>query len=183
MKTVLSLLPALTLLCTSVGFAGTFNFQFDNTPDGTVTAPIVGTGTFTFTTDPGNGTFGFADFGTTQFSFNFGGVTFTDADITTPLSNVQLRITEVSGVRFLNFGGSGGGTFAGSLDFVSSSSNLSFQPGFGSLYFQASQVNFGTYEAVLDTVPEPATAMFLGVGIVALAVLSHRRKSARSNRA
>lgn len=182
MKTVLSLLPALTLLCTSLGFAGTFTFQFDNTFDGTLTPPIVGTGTFTFTTDPGNGTFGFADFGTTQFSLNFGGVTFSEADIATPLSNVQLRITEVSGVRFLNFGGSGGGPFGGSLDFVNgSSSDLSFQPGFGSLYF--SDANFGTYEAVLDTVPEPATSMFLGVGIAALAVLSHRRHSARSNRA
>lgn len=179
---VLSLLPSLTLLCASLGYAGNFTFQFDATPDGTVTAPIVGTGTFTFTTDPGNGTFGLAAFGTTQFSFIFGTETFSEANILTPLNNLLLRISEASGVRYLNFGGSGGGPFNGSLDLINGfAANLSFQPGFGSLYFQDG--SYGTYEATLDTVPEPATSMLLGAGLAVLAVLSRRGNSARSNRA
>jgi hypothetical protein len=61
----IGLLTALTLLLVGVGQAKagpiTFDFQFDNQgpgePDGIVTPPFVGSGTFTINNDPGPGTF------------------------------------------------------------------------------------------------------------------------------
>jgi hypothetical protein len=70
----------------------------------------------------------------------------------------------------VNFGGRGG-PFNGSIDFVNASA-LSFEPDFGSLYFQVSF--FGTYQGIAaastPTVPEPATVLGLlsvaGVGLL-----------------
>jgi hypothetical protein len=150
----------------------TFNFEFDNTDDVTVTPPLVGTGTFSFDGDPGNGDFALTSLANFDFSFTFGGNTFTNADITTPLANILVRISTSGSDRFVNFGGTRGGSFGGSIDFVNASSSLSFQPDFGLRYFSGSfRGNYqGVAAASTTTVPEPATVLGLlsvaGVGLL-----------------
>jgi len=156
-----------------------FDFQFDNTPNATVTPPIVGDGTFSFDGDPGDGTFALTSLSNFNFAFNFGGNTFGNADIATPLANVLVQITNSGGTRSLNFGGFGGGPFRGSLDFINGSTNLSFQPNFGSLYF--SNGNFGTYEAIASTTdptPIPTPALLPGLVGMGVAALRKRKQEA-----
>lgn len=151
-----------------------FDFTFDNSNDGTVTAPIVGTGTVTLASDPGDGDFTFASVSPT-FAFTFGAENFTNTDLATPPGNIVLRITNDGTNRFLNFGGTTGGPFGGSIDFVNSTPmGLSFQPGFGPLYFLTGTF-FGTYQGIVTTaVPEPGTVA-LSLGLVALGGLTFRR--------
>ncbi|XGV99736.1 MAG: PTPA-CTERM sorting domain-containing protein [Leptolyngbya sp. BL-A-14] len=151
-----------------------FGFQFDNTPNSTVTPPIAGTGTFNFDGDPGDGTFALTSLTNYQFNFNFlNGSAFNTADIKTPLANILVKITSSGGLRSLNFGGSTGGPFLGSLDFTNASGGLSFQPNFGSLYF-TTRGGVGTYKATVATsnptaVPTPALLPgLIGLGAAAL---------------
>ncbi|MEA5536414.1 PEP-CTERM sorting domain-containing protein [Crocosphaera sp. XPORK-15E] len=153
----------------------TFNFEFDNTDDGTVTPPIVGTGTFSFNGDPGNGTFALTSLAPFNFSYNIGTATFTNADILTPVANVTAIISTDGSDRFVNFGGTGGGPFGGSIDFRNGTNFLTFQPGGGSFY-QASGGFFGTYAGTIPvtpaSVPEPTTTLGLlvlgGLGVRSL---------------
>lgn len=150
----------------------TVNFSFDSSPDTTVTPPIVGTGTFNFDGDPGNGTFALTSLANYNFSFNFlNGSSFTNTDIATPVANVFVAIQDNGSNRFVNFGGFGG-VFGGSLDFLNSF-GLSFEPNFGSLYFNTTG-NFGTYQGIAPaTTPVPEPTSILGllaaslVGVVA----------------
>ena len=133
-----------------------FNFQFDGTFDGTVTAPIVGTGTVTLGSDPGNGDFAFTSLNPT-ISFTFGAVTFTQADLTTPTANILIRISDLGGGnRGMLFGGTGGGPQGGSMDFANGSDILTLQPAFGPLY--QSFIGGGTFQGInsAPTVPEPS---------------------------
>lgn len=169
-------LAAATIALPCKANALTFNFQFDNTPNGTVTPPIVGTGTFNFDGDPGDGTFALTSLPNYNFSFTFGASTFTNANIATPVANVLVGISTVGSDRFVNFGGATGGPFNGSIDFTGPGS-LSFQPNFGSLYFAGSF--FGTYQgiAAADTpaVPEPATVFGL-LSVAGVSLLGERGK-------
>ncbi|MBD2566895.1 PEP-CTERM sorting domain-containing protein [Anabaena lutea] len=155
----------------------TFDFTFDNSPNGTVTAPIVGSGTFSFDGDLGDGTFALTSLTNYNFSFDFGVNSFTNANIVTPVANVLVKIATIGSDRFVNFGGSGGGPFGGSLDFLNPSP-LSFQPNFGPLYFTAA--GFGTYQGVaradVTSVPEPGSVLgLLGLSLGAL-VAKNRKK-------
>lgn len=134
----------------------TFGFNFDAVSDGTITPPIVGTGTFSFD-DPGNGTFDFFSLTNRSLSFSFSGDTFDDGDIVTT-AGTFVNITSTPGGRSLVFTGSGNGSFTGSLDFIDNTNvtetALSFGPtGFEGLYFTVdNQGNFsllGDYEAVV----------------------------------
>jgi MYXO-CTERM domain-containing protein len=134
-----------------------FDFEFDNTPDGTVTPPIIGTGTFSFDGDPGLGTFALTSLPNFDLSFDFsGGVLFDNADINTPLSNVTVIISSLSSDLSVNFSGTGGGIFGGSLDFLDGGRVLSFQPLGGSLYATTNPGFFGTYQALAQS-PTPAS--------------------------
>jgi hypothetical protein len=158
----------------------TFDFSFDNTFDGTVTPPIVGTGTFSFDGDPGNGTFALTSLANYNFSFNFlNGSSFTNTDISTPVANVFVAIQDNGTDRFVNFGGAGGGPFIGSLDFINASGGLSFQPNFGTAYF-TTRGGFGTYQGIVPAdvtpVPEPASILgLLGLSLGAL-MANNKRK-------
>lgn len=156
----------------------TFDFEFDNSPNSTVTPPIVGTGTFSFDGDPGDGIFALTSLANFDFSFDFAGITFTNANIATPLSNILAKISTIGSDRSVTFGGSTSGPFGGSLDFVNAGIGLSFQPDYGSLYFTTNN-GFGTYQGVIQapttSVPEPGSVLaLLGVGLGAL--VSQKKK-------
>ncbi|GAX36208.1 hypothetical protein [Nodularia sp. NIES-3585] len=158
----------------------TFDFTFDNTFDGTVTAPIVGTGTFSFDGDIADGQVALTSLANFDFAFNFNdGSSFTNADIATPLANILVNIATIGSDRFVNFGGSGGGPFGGSLDFTNANF-LTFQPGFGPLYQSTSAS--GTYQGIItaDVTPVPEAGSILGLlGLSLGALVAKNKKQAQ----
>ena len=146
-----------------------FQFQFDNVGDGPpLDPPIVGSGSFSFDGDPGAGSFALTSLPNYTFSFLFDdGNSFGNADITTPLSEVLVLISQTGntyGLKFSNTNpsGFGGGSGSGSIDFDNTLSSLSFEPpGFrGNLDLYSSGSYFGNYSA---TAPVPsATASVPG---------------------
>ena len=173
----------ISLLVFSLAFALnasaiSFTFQFDNDPTPGIQSPIVGTGLFTFANDPGIGTFAFNSLGAFSMSFSFtNGHSFTQADITSDLSQVFVVLTNFGTGERLQFSDDGdgsGGTSDGSLDFFNGSNELSFEPSyFGAglrLYFETGLPGFGDYLATNGVAaPEPgstATLMLLAVGAV-----------------
>src|SRR5580658_5408099 len=108
--------------CDRLSAQTTFHFEFDEDaalPG--IKPPIVGTGAFTFATDPGDGTFPVADLGAFTMDFNFtDGESFTQADITSKLSQLLVVITGTGSSQRLQFSdtgpNAGGGPYHGSLD-------------------------------------------------------------------
>jgi hypothetical protein len=177
--TVLAGLVAATLAAPAAALTS-LNFVFDNTPDSTVVAPIVGTGNFTTPDTLGLGDFALSSLSSFTFSFTFGGVTFDQADLATPLGNVIVRISQNGPMTMLTFGGSRGGPFGGSIDFVDGANQLSFQPDFGVLYFMNGGGSnfFGTFAAqpTGTTVPEPASWAMLIAGFGLVGAVARRRR-------
>ena len=176
--TVLAGLLAATLAAPAAAVTS-FDFRFDNTPDSTVIAPIVGTGNFTTPDTLGFGDVALSSLSSFTFSFTFGSVTFDEGDITTPLANVILRISQNGPMTLLNFGGTGGGPQGGSFDLSNGSNVLSFQPNFGVLYFMDG--NFGTFiaePATVAVVPEPASWAMLIAGFGLVGAVARRRRAA-----
>jgi hypothetical protein len=137
----------------------------------------VGTGTFSFDGDPGDGEFALTSLPNFDFFFDVSGATFTNADIATPVANVTAIISTNGSDRFVNFGGTGGGPFGGSLDFVNAASQvLTFQANGGPLYERSDAGLGGTYvgttPATPESVPEPASGLGLlmlgGLGVSSL---------------
>jgi hypothetical protein len=178
---------ALSLLFALRASAITFNFTFDNDPTTGLQPPIVGTGSFSFANDPGNGTFAFNSLGAFSMAFSFiDGEAFTGADIVSDLNQV-LVILSMSGtnrrLQFSDTGSGGGGPFGGSLDFTNSTGLLSFEPSYfgGNLDLYFSNAFFGSYLATTGNAAVPdassaGTLMFLA--LVALVGL-HRLLSSR----
>jgi hypothetical protein len=160
---------ALSLLFILKASATTFNFTFDNDSTTGIQTPIVGTGSFTFANDPGNGTFAFNSLGAFSIAFSFtDGEAFTGADIASDLSQVLIILSRSGMGRRLQFsdtGSGGGGPFAGSLDFVSSTGELSFEPSYfgGNLDLYFTNAFFGSYLATTGnaTVPDAESTMIL----------------------
>ncbi|MFT5338689.1 MAG: hypothetical protein ACI9IO_000418 [Cyanobium sp.] len=144
-----------------------FQFQLDDVRDGLpLDPPIVGSGSFSFDGDPGAGSFALTSLPNYTFSFLFNdGNAFGNADITTPLSEVLVLISQTGNtynLKLSNINPFGGGGSLGSIDFDNTLSSLSFEPpGLGlnlDLYFSGSY--FGNYSA---TAPVPsATASVPG---------------------
>lgn len=137
-----------------------FNFDFDNSPDGLITPPLVGTGTFSFDTDPGDGSHALTSLGPYNFSFTFGLSTFTESNLMTPVGEVLVVLSTAGPVRRVQFSNSnpGGpsGPSGGSIDFFDGSKYLSFEPpGIGNLDLYLMDGYFGNY--VGTSVPEPST--------------------------
>jgi len=169
-----TIVAAFSLLFVLKASATTFNFGFDNDPTTGIQAPIVGTGSFTFANDPGNGTFAFNSLGAFSIAFSFvDGETFTSADIASDLSQVLVILSPFGTERRLQFsdtGAGGGGPFGGSLDFVSSSGTLSFEPSYlgGNLDLYFTDAFFGSYLATTGkvTVPDSGSTMMLMLLVV-----------------
>jgi len=178
-------------LVSSAGAAPvTFTFDFDNRGIGAsapAMPPFVGTGTVTLATDPGAGTFALNSLGGFSMSFVFGADTFSattasNSEISTPLANVEVVITLVTGVENLVFSGSDGGSFRGSLDFTNPSNEfLSFEPAARVHYVEGIvgtggpvAANSGVYSAIQTPLP-PALPLF-ATGLGALGLLGWRRK-------
>lgn len=166
----------------------TFNVTFDDTFDNTLTEPFIGTGTFTFDGDPGDGIFALNSLSNFEFNFNFiDGLTYTTEDIITPIEEVLIVIDteeDQRTVKFSNLNPFGSGESSGSIDFMNDSENvLSFEPpGFGgnlNLY-QASEFG-GTYNGIgvteVASVPESNfTKSLLAIGALNIGLAFFRRK-------
>jgi hypothetical protein len=187
------ILATFSLLFVLKASATTFNFGFDNNPTTGIQAPIVGTGAFTFANDPGNGTFAFNSLGAFSIAFSFvDGETFTSADIASDLSQVLVVLSGSGMHRRLQFsdtGSGGGGPFAGSIDFTSSTGALSFEPSYfgGNLDLYFTNAFFGSYLATTGNVKVPdagSTMMLVLLSVAAIVGLRHvlRDRSSESLR-
>lgn len=163
--------------------ATTFNFLFDSNPATGIQSPLVGTGTFTFATDPGDGTHAFSSLGAFSMNYAFtSGSIFTEADIKSNLALVQVVLSTVGSVRRLQFsdtGLGGGGPFGGSIDFVNGlGRSLTFEPTFilGNLDLYVESQAGGRFSYEATSVPDAgSTALLAGIGLVVVFAGSRRR--------
>lgn len=168
--------------------ATTFSFQFDDSgggPDGTVSPPIIGTGTFVSPVDLSPGTYALSSL--TGFSIGFAfplETAFSTSDIATPIDEVAVTITRAGpGVERLIFTENGSppccdnGPLGGSLDLVNSDGyDLSFEPtsfGGNNLYVALNPVGelySGNYLAlsVTSSVPEPSSWAMIVIGFIGI---------------
>ncbi|MEI6332845.1 MAG: PEP-CTERM sorting domain-containing protein [Pseudanabaena sp.] len=164
-----------------------FNLNFDNTADNTLSAPFVGTGTFSFTGNVSDGTYTLTSLPDYNFNITFGTTTFTNANITTTPSTVLAIISgSGTGVKFSNNTSNGAG---GSIDFINGINDLSFEPpSFGgnlNLYFanvNSTQYfgNYGVSAATPTPVPfefEPTGAVVVLGGLWGLKRWAKKKKS------
>lgn len=158
----------------------TLEVSFDGTPDGTVAAPFVGSGTLsTSASSLADGSYDLASLPDVMLSFVFGPSSFDLADLVTQ-SPITVQIATSAGGRHFRFDSDEDGPYGGSADFENAVGDiLSFQPDFGDLYF-VTPVNgvqaYGTYGAAGATVvPLPPAAAALLLGLAGLGALRRRR--------
>ena len=180
------------LLSTATPAAATtsFSFQFDSAgvpaPEGPLVPPIVGSGTFVSPVNLNAGTYDLSALAGFQLHFNFlDGNSYSNSDISTPLSGLAIQIMDVGDgterLFFVESGapGSDGGPHGGALDLDNGMNFLSFAPSsFGSYLYQESGAS-GQYLALGSAVPEPSTwaMMLLGFGVIGFAMRSKRTLS------
>ena len=163
--------------------AAYFDIFFDDSSDGAVAPPIVGSGSFSFDGVATDGVFPLLSLTNYSFNFNFSGNTFSNADINTPLSEILIVISgSGSQVNFANINEFGSGSSSGSIDFFKPSNpvehTLSFEPSDGTViaiqYFTDNF--FGDYGS-LSNVPVPAAAWLFASGLTGVIGLARRRKT------
>ncbi len=191
------LIAAVTIAAAAPASAATnFTFQFDGVGlfdddfmplgDGPITPPVIGSGSFTSATDLAPGTYDLSSLSGFTFTVTVNGDTYTDADITTPLDGVSIRITDVGGgIERLFFTESGtadsnAGLNGGSLDLSDGTNFLSFEPSsFGGNYLYQETGSAGRYLALSTAaVPEPSTWAMMVLGFGALGFGLRRRSRA-----
>jgi hypothetical protein len=180
---------AITLLtCPLLGLGITIAITFDMTPDGVVSSPFAGSGSFSYDTDPGNGAWPLSALGNYNFTFSFPATssTFITADLTTTLDTIRIILSQKGGatdVTFSNVNPYGDGTLSGSMDFLNSSGDmLSFEaPGFeGAMTSYVMVTAADTFYGDYRSVTEPSTFLLFGTALGGLALL--RRNRARKSR-
>jgi len=149
-----------------------FNLNFDNTADNTLSAPFVGTGTFSFTGNVSDGTYTLTSLPDYNFNITFGTTTFTNANITTTPSTVLAIISgSGTGINFSNTSPTGDGGSSGSIDFINGLNDLTFEPpGFGgnlNLY-QASANSSNYLGNYTNPAPTPVPFEFEPTGAVVI---------------
>ena len=178
--------PAIAATDFTVQFdgVGLFDDEFFPLGDGPITPPVLGVGTFTSTVDLGPGTYDLSSLSGFTLSFTINGHTYTEADVTTPLTGVAIRVTDLGGgVERLFFtesgaAGSDAGSNSGALDLSDGTNFLSFEPSsFGGNFLYQESGSAGRYLALSSAVPEPSTwvMMIFGFGMTGLAWRSARR--------
>jgi hypothetical protein len=166
----------------------TFDFIFDNDPTPGIQPPLIGSGTFTFANDPGDGTFAFAGLGSFSMTFSLlsGSSVFTQADILSDLSLATV-VLSTSGfgrvLRFSDTGAGSGGPFAGSLDLINLNGDaLTFEPSYfgeGLRLYQAANstaILFGDYSAVHGVPESGSTVTLLAFVAFGLTFIGRTRK-------
>jgi hypothetical protein len=97
-----------------------FVLEFDNTPYGNVTPPLVGSGTVSFDGPAVPGTYPLLNLTNFVFAATVDGHSFGNADIQTrPLANVTVQISQDGPNLLLSFGGLVRGPFGGKFFFCS----------------------------------------------------------------
>ncbi len=177
-----SLLIALGLLtCAQHARATTYDFLFDNTDDGILNAPFVGSGTVSFNEAAIDGTYAYNSLSDISMDFEFGaGNMFTEADIVTPLNEILFVISNGGqSLNFSNINPFGTGPNGGAIDFANPTNGTELffttePPGTGGnldLYFTDNF--FGNYGSQL--VPEPISGMLALFGMGMAWGLNRRR--------
>ncbi len=164
--------------------ANTFSLEFFNSK-----SVEVGTGTFSYTGDVGDGTFALSSLPGYSMSFTVGSSTWTAADLATPIAQVEVVFyNSDTQMYFSNTNSFGTGPEGGSADFVNGSTDLTFEPpGYGAPpldLFQAVDSNqvstgIGTFTAIAT--PEPGSGALVG-GCALLAALVFRKQIALKSR-
>ena len=176
------------LLFSISGRAATLPLFFDGVDNGLLIGPFVGTGEFSYDGPMlPDGDYFYEDLLSPAFHADFGGDTFDESHIVTPLDEIIVVITGGgTQVLFGNIFTSGNTDAGGALDFENFANDTEFQlsfepypggPGPNSLLYFTSN-NFGDYGSVEDAppIPIPAALPLFISALAGLGYLGRRRK-------